>query len=837
MKKKNRRFVFIFAVALVLGLPAPHWVMDAFAANPSEPPVTYTVSYNMNLGTPAIPPQTKIQGVGLTLDSTSPDRSNMIFIGWAAPGGLTYQPGDVFTVDANTTLQAIWHSKIIFDANGGIDAPDYITRPYTYEPTQLPAEEPTHAFLGWAKDSEATEPDYLANGYYTELIARHITLYAVWQPNVAYTVSYNMNLGTPAIPPQTKIQGVGLTLDSTSPDRSNMIFMGWAAPGGLTYQPGDVFTVDANTTLQAIWHSKIIFDANGGVDAPDYITRPYTYEPTQLPAEEPTRFGHAFLGWAKDSEATEPDYLANGTFAELIARHITLYAVWQPNVTYTVTYNTDWGTPAIPSQTKIHGVDLKLDSTPLTRAGMVFVWWEGDDGETYAPGAIFTTDANTDLRAVWYLEIIFDANGGYGGPDKTLRPYTYESTALPLEEPTRTGYIFQGWAEDPEADSPKYPAGGYITKLISPSAVVTSGKFTLYAVWKNKDDIVNINDIKLGMFYYGGWNETGPSKWPAIKTHNIAHPEDFRQPWLGYYDDSNKEVLEQQMSVMSDYGIDFATFAWYWNAGTRAPNRYVDAYLQASNKSLLDYSLLWCNDNVSPNSFQDWQNIVGDWISHDLGKPEYLRIEGRPVVFIWSMGGLKEQAESFGSTPAELLDWARMATEAEGLGPIYFVLCLPDNTPVTAVPLAEEAGFDALTAYYCHLGLYYYEKEQRFRLTRYSHNYAEYDGNLRTHWQYVLQHSELPYFIPMNAGWDSRPWQQWKPSEDPLHDNCQPTADELERHLRAGYNAIVSNKDKTMGIGMLSSWNEYGEGTIFEPTIKNDFDFVKRIRKVFRSGE
>ncbi|MCL1851598.1 MAG: InlB B-repeat-containing protein [Peptococcaceae bacterium] len=145
--------------------------------------------------------------------------------------------------------------------------------------------------------------------------------------STTYTISYKMNFGYPAIEPQTKTKGEALNLSNIFPERDNMDFMGWIADG-RNFQPGDVFDIDANITLHADWQSRIIFDPNGGTGAPDSIYRSYTLEPTTLPDIKPTRPGFTFLGWANDPGASEPDYLPGGNYDRLIARHVTIYAVW-----------------------------------------------------------------------------------------------------------------------------------------------------------------------------------------------------------------------------------------------------------------------------------------------------------------------------------------------------------------------------------------------------------------------------------------------------------------------------------------------------------------------------
>lgn len=74
---------------------------------------TYTITYDMNGGSPTISKQTKTYGTDITLSSTTPTRSGYSFHGWYENyrSGERYQPSATFTRNANTTLTAAW--KII----------------------------------------------------------------------------------------------------------------------------------------------------------------------------------------------------------------------------------------------------------------------------------------------------------------------------------------------------------------------------------------------------------------------------------------------------------------------------------------------------------------------------------------------------------------------------------------------------------------------------------------------------------------------------------------------------------------------------------------------------
>ena len=72
---------------------------------------TCTLRYDPNGGTGAPEDQSAIQGTALTLSDAVPTREGYAFLGWAESANATeaaYQPGGLFTPDADTTLYAVW---------------------------------------------------------------------------------------------------------------------------------------------------------------------------------------------------------------------------------------------------------------------------------------------------------------------------------------------------------------------------------------------------------------------------------------------------------------------------------------------------------------------------------------------------------------------------------------------------------------------------------------------------------------------------------------------------------------------------------------------------------
>ena len=74
--------------------------------------------------------------------------------------------------------------------------------------------------------------------------------------NKTYTVSYDANGGTGSPAPQTKKSDTALVLSTTAPTREGYTFDGWSTSSSATgaqYKAGDIFTVNADTVLYAVW--------------------------------------------------------------------------------------------------------------------------------------------------------------------------------------------------------------------------------------------------------------------------------------------------------------------------------------------------------------------------------------------------------------------------------------------------------------------------------------------------------------------------------------------------------------------------------------------------------
>ena len=309
------------------------------------PSTTYTVTFNANGGSGAPAAQTKNVSVPLTLSTQQPTRTGHAFVGWGTSASATtpaYSAGGTYSNDANVTLYAIWRantSNVVFDANGGIDAPANQTKTYGYILT-LSSQQPTrygYVFQGWGTSATATTAAYQPGSQYG--MDADITLYAIWKPTTT-TITYDANGGSGAPAPQTKTFEVAINLSTAIPFRAGYTFLGWDEDLDVLpnpeYEAGAEFTIDHDIVLYAVWEESgpvtytVTFNANGGVDAPAAQTKTHGTDLT-LTTAVPTRAGFTFAGWSTSATDGLADYMAGETYAA--DANVTLYAVWHVEIT------------------------------------------------------------------------------------------------------------------------------------------------------------------------------------------------------------------------------------------------------------------------------------------------------------------------------------------------------------------------------------------------------------------------------------------------------------------------------------------------------------------------
>ena len=207
----------------------------------------------------------------------------------------------------------------------------------------------------------------------------------------------------------------------------------------------------------------------------------------------------------------------------------------------------------------------------------------------------------------------------------------------------------------------------------------------------------------IGVYYYPGWS-------PAI--NGPGQPDPWQAPfelipnaslcWVGITMVGWKP-WKGSYSGCSNSGSVLSRLTGIGEVVVPGPETSLRAYLAAPSRAKVKYALLWANHFPQTNVEMEWARMVDYWLTNHLKNPEYLQIDGRPVVFIFSGDFLRDNAAASGVTAKELLSRAQQKARAAGLMGIYFVLATPALEYWTK-GFAPDAGFSALSAYNYHMG-------------------------------------------------------------------------------------------------------------------------------------
>src|SRR5262245_34457979 len=203
---------------------------------------------------------------------------------------------------------------------------------------------------------------------------------------------------------------------------------------------------------------------------------------------------------------------------------------------------------------------------------------------------------------------------------------------------------------------------------------------------------VSTDGYRVGVYYFPGWPTR--EKWRVLDTF----PE--RRPLLGYYAEGDPVVMDWQIKWAVEHGIAFFVFDWYWTRGYRQLEHALhEGYFKARFRPLLKFCLLWANHNPpGSHSEADLMALVDIWIAEYFGLPEYLTIDGKPVVIVFAPWLLMRDMGS--GDVAGTIRRMRAPVATAGYPGLFLIGNVDDNREEQARLAAE--GYDAGTGYNYH---------------------------------------------------------------------------------------------------------------------------------------
>ncbi len=255
---------------------------------------------------------------------------------------------------------------------------------------------------------------------------------------------------------------------SATDDDLDQVEILWMEDDGTTIDGTSTLSVSDETLLQEI----VLSDGTDILETDDPLDR--YYRPEDTVAGE----SYIFIVVIIDTEGlrSEPASIKSDSG---------LYSV-----IYSGNGNTG-GAPPVDSGTYRQGKTVTvLDAGSLVRTGYTFTGWNtvsDGSGTTYTAGGTFRMSAgDVTLYALWSpitYTINYELNGG---TNSQLNPanYTIESADIVLNDPLRSGFVFDGWYSD----------HSFSTEVTTISAMST-GDIILHAKWLPENSITVVIDL------------------------------------------------------------------------------------------------------------------------------------------------------------------------------------------------------------------------------------------------------------------------------------------------------------------------------------------------------
>jgi len=309
------------------------------------------------------------------------------------------------------------------------------------------------------------------------------------------------------------------------------------------------------------------------------------------------------------------------------------------------------------------------------------------------------------------------------------------------------------------------------------------------------------------------WEANKPHMWDNI----LKHPE--RTPALGFYSQENPEVADWETKWAVEHGVSYFIYCWYRN-GQGGPvkmnfgSAIHDAFFKSRFMDKMKFTIMWENQSRGNSGVSDekdlMENLMPFWIENYFKHSSYLKIDNKPVLFIYrpeflvdDLGGVENVVKAF--------DEMREACKQSGFDGLH-ILGEYRGLDVNHLKLMKSLGLDYTFAY-C-----WYIPDNPTPEVAIA---AQMDMIKKTQ-----ELSLLPQVVTVSQAWSG--WADegtiWK----------IPPA-EFKSLLQQAKDFIATFPAHELGSKMLilDNWNEWGEGHYIAPYREYGFGYLDAVREVF----
>ncbi len=320
-----------------------------------------------------------------------------------------------------------------------------------------------------------------------------------------------------------------------------------------------------------------------------------------------------------------------------------------------------------------------------------------------------------------------------------------------------------------------------------------------------------------------GWQKIEP--WPALR------------PALGWYDEGTPEVADWHIKYALEHGVTGFIYCWYRAdfepvIDQRLGHAIHEGLFNARYRDAFKFTIMW--ENGCAKGVRDeadlLNNVLPFWIKNYFTHPSYLKLDNRPVLFVWQPRILLAELGGPERTKAAL-DKMRAQCRLAGFDGLRLIACMDAADTRLGADIAA-SGWDAVSGY----GLFpagvkvagedaagHAYQDHADVLSRYRQTWIDRDAST----------GKVPDIPNVVMGWDTRPWGRVKRGlgsyiKDPKAAHFEAAC----RDARALVDAKPAGRWDSK-IVVFDNWTEFGEGHYLEPTSGTGFTFVNALKRVF----
>ncbi len=322
--------------------------------------------------------------------------------------------------------------------------------------------------------------------------------------------------------------------------------------------------------------------------------------------------------------------------------------------------------------------------------------------------------------------------------------------------------------------------------------------------------------VLIGAHHCPLWEADKPAMWANV----VKHPE--RTPALGFYNQENPEINDWETLWAVEHGIDFFIYCWYRTSQggpvtTMFSSAIHDGLFKSRYVEKMHFTIMWENQSRGEAGVADEQdlleNLLPFWIENYFTHPSYLKVDGKPVLFIYRPEFLIDDLGSIDNA-ARAIELMRNACRDAGFAGLY-VLGENRNVDAHQLALMQQMGLDYTFAYCWHV---WNNPTPAEAIT------AQMD-----YMRGIQALGIIPQVPTVSQAWSG--WHDegsiWKiPPQD------------FDTLLRETEQFMATLPAEQLGSRMLllDNWNEWGEGHYLAPYQEFGFGYLDAVRRVFTTS-